>query len=367
MSGTVGTNSGRSSGSVGAAASGPTVSASDPAIDTNATLGTQWANSSTGDFYVCTTATAGENVWTNVDAAQASIQPYAFPGTAYGYVAGGTVPNTNVIDRVSFSSDGDAVDVADILVAGGERTGCSLPAHGYWSNGYPPGVGSSNVIERMVFSTEANTTDVGNLTESRRNGSSSSSQTHCYWTGGNAGINIIERSADASSADAVDVGDLSANFNNAGNSSDVGNGYGYVHGSYQGTKKVIDRFQMAASASGSDVGDLAQTASHCGGGASRTYGYAFGGGPPAQNYIQKYAFGSSTSGSDIGNLPNSVWGCCAFSSEDNSYNMGADDGAGGGDPVNVISKISHSSDGDGSDIGNLTAAKNYLGPCGAQY
>ncbi len=68
MSGTVGTNSSRRSGSIGTAASGATISASDPAIDTNPDggIGTQWANSTSGEFYVLTDATAGANVWTNV-------------------------------------------------------------------------------------------------------------------------------------------------------------------------------------------------------------------------------------------------------------------------------------------------------------
>ena len=130
---------------------------------------------------------------------------------------------------------------------------------------------------------------------------------------------------------------------------------------------MIDRFQFAASASGTDVGDLVQTAAHNGGGASMTYGYSMGGGTPAQNWVQKYAFGSSTSGSDIGNLSNSVWGCCGVSSLTNSYNCGGDTGAGGGNSTDVINKVSHSSDGDGSDIGNLIVTANYLGPVGAQY
>ena len=345
-----------------------TKSASDPTISTNPAtgVGTEWVNHTTGKQFICTDATAGANVWTCSGEGSGNVAPVFFPGESYGYIAGGTYPTSNRINRIDFAVDGNSTDVADILVAGGERTGCSMPNYGYWANGYPANAGGAQ-IERMSFATQANSTDVGSLTAARRNASSSSSATHCYWTGGQAGINIIERSADASSADAIDVGDLSVGFNNAGNSSDIGGGYGYIHGSYQGTKKVIDRFQFAASASGTDVGDLVQTAAHNGGGASMTYGYSMGGGTPAQNWIQKYAFGSSTSGSDIGNLSNSVWGCCGVSSLTNSYNCGGDTGAGGGNSTDVINKVSHSSDGDGSDIGNLIVTANYLGPVGAQY
>ena len=48
--------------------SGVTKNASDPAIDTNPSggVGTIWANTTSGEMYVLTDATAGANVWTNV-------------------------------------------------------------------------------------------------------------------------------------------------------------------------------------------------------------------------------------------------------------------------------------------------------------
>ena len=346
------------------------VIASDPLINTNPSggLGSVFVNSTSGETYVCTDATTDANVWTNVGTGTGNIAPTFFPGELNGYVAGGVSPATNAIERVSFSSDGNGVAVTGVLlVAGGERTGCSLPNHAYWANGHPGG----DHIERMAFATEANTTDVGNLSSTaRRNASSSSSQTHCYWTGGDGGINIIERSADASSADAIDVGDLSASFFNAGNASDQDGGYGYVAGGYYGTTKHIDRFQMAASASGADVGDLVQTASHCGAGSSTTHGYTFAGGYTAsggQDWIQKYTFSASISSSDIGNLSEGFYGSCGVSSLTNSYNCGGDTYT-GGQPSDKMDKISHTVDGNATTgIGTLTNVKGYLGGNGAHY
>ena len=111
MSGSVGTNSSRRSGSIGTAASGPTVSSSNPTVSTNETVGTQWANSSTGDFYVCTDATTDENVWTNVDAAQDSIAPWAFTnGGGTSIFASGGAANPFVtlsakIEKIAIASD----------------------------------------------------------------------------------------------------------------------------------------------------------------------------------------------------------------------------------------------------------------------
>ena len=80
MSGIVSDNVDDGSCVINAPTGGATISSSNPTITTNATLGTQWANSSTGDYYICTDATTDANVWTNVDDAQDSIEPYSFQG-----------------------------------------------------------------------------------------------------------------------------------------------------------------------------------------------------------------------------------------------------------------------------------------------
>ena len=50
--------------------SSATKNASDPVIATNPSggLGTKWINTTSGEVYICTDATAGANVWTNVGA-----------------------------------------------------------------------------------------------------------------------------------------------------------------------------------------------------------------------------------------------------------------------------------------------------------
>ena len=75
MSGIVGDNVDDGSGVIKASVGGATISASDPATDTNATLGTQWANSTSGEYFVCTDATTDENVWTNVGEGTGDIEP----------------------------------------------------------------------------------------------------------------------------------------------------------------------------------------------------------------------------------------------------------------------------------------------------
>ena len=123
MSGIVGDNTDDGSGVINAPIGGATVSSSDPTTSTNAALGTQWANSSTGDYYVCTDATTDDNIWINVDNAQDSIQNLPFGGVgggqSYGFSMGGAVPSakSNVIQKYSFSSDGWIPNIRAIRVA----------------------------------------------------------------------------------------------------------------------------------------------------------------------------------------------------------------------------------------------------------
>ena len=74
MSGIVGDNIDDGSGVV-KASGGATVSSSDPAIDTNPAdgVGTIFVNSTSGEMYICTNATAGSNVWTNVGSGTGNI------------------------------------------------------------------------------------------------------------------------------------------------------------------------------------------------------------------------------------------------------------------------------------------------------
>jgi len=64
-----------------------TKSASDPAIDTNGTLGDVWVNTTSGQMYVLTNATTDANIWTNIGDGSGTIPgPYS---VEYLIVAGG--------------------------------------------------------------------------------------------------------------------------------------------------------------------------------------------------------------------------------------------------------------------------------------
>ena len=63
MSGIVSDNTDVESGLVKAASSAPTSAAGDPAVDRDESVGTRYINTTSGELFICTDATAGENVW----------------------------------------------------------------------------------------------------------------------------------------------------------------------------------------------------------------------------------------------------------------------------------------------------------------
>ena len=92
---------------------------SDPTISTNpGTVGTKFINTTDGEIFICTDATAGANVWKNVGAGSGNIYPWAFQGSSFGYTSGGDPGSgTNHIYKYSFTTDGNATDVGDLTVA----------------------------------------------------------------------------------------------------------------------------------------------------------------------------------------------------------------------------------------------------------
>ena len=85
----------------------------------------------------------GSSTWTQLDYA-ATTAPLAVPGVTQGstsgYASGGNAPSggINVIEKFSFSSDGNATDVGDLTVAKLATAGQSSTASGYSSGGYVP-------------------------------------------------------------------------------------------------------------------------------------------------------------------------------------------------------------------------------------
>ncbi|MDP7368668.1 MAG: hypothetical protein QGH83_15575 [Candidatus Pacebacteria bacterium] len=338
-----------------------TTSASDPAIDTNPSggVGSEWINSTSGKQYICIDATAGENVWTCSGEGTGNIQPWQYAGSQYGYVSGGYSPTyENLIQRFSFTSDGNSVDTTQNLTRGviyGSSTGSSSSTHGYHAGGYNGG--TINVIDKYEFNTTADATDVGDLSTGRQSSTQTNSQTYGY-AGGGSGVpytNGTEKWAFASDGNATAVGALGPNaycLAGAGASSAT---HGYYAGLYNGggSHFIIEKYSFSVDGNSVDVGDLTAStyAAYCAGASSATHGYRAGGndgGTNKTNVIDRWSFSSDGDASDVGDLVTAAGNMGGTSSTTHGYSVAGHSTDGG------IQKWAYAASSTATSVGNLT-------------
>ncbi len=161
---------------------GITKSASDPAVDTNPAggLGTMWLNTTSGELYSCTDATAGANVWINVGDGTGMI-----PITYIAATGGTTTTYTATVDGLNYqmhrfttggsfaisAGNGDHLAV-DVLVAGGGGGG-GAGVHSS-SNGAGGGAGGLRWFTLQVPTLSTYTVTIGAGGASNTNGAVSS-------------------------------------------------------------------------------------------------------------------------------------------------------------------------------------------------
>jgi hypothetical protein len=292
-----------------------------------------------------------------------------FLGSNYGYTSGGSYSGaTNVIEKFSFTSDANATDVGDLTIGRYSSSGQSSATHGYTSGGASysdPSAGIRNVIDKFTFSTDANATDVGDLTSARwrPTGQSSIPNGYGYASGSSLSIDKFPFSSDAN---ATAAGDLTLNRELAAGQSSTT--HGYTSGGYA-SSLIIDKFPFSTDANATDVGDLTVARGYGAGQSSSTHGYFSGGtvvhpdfDPVVQNIIEKFSFTSNGNATDVGDLTAVRYSSAGQSSTTHGY------ASGGGQPsgaTNIIDKFPFSTDGNATDVGDLTQSKYFI--TGQQY
>jgi hypothetical protein len=294
-------------------------------------------------------------------------------GSTSGYTSGAFLDTVggNVIDKFPFSSDANATDVGDTLGStatptynyDGHTGGASSSSHGYLAGGYP----NINVIQKFSFSVDGNATDVGDLTIGTYGQGGTMSETHGYMSGGHPSRNTVEKFPFTSDTNASDVGDLTSGRYFLTPS--MSKTHGYAAGGTTATsglpnQNVIDKNPFSSDANSTDVGDLLGFQDEGAGASSTTHGYMSGGneipspgvGPPYGdliNVIQKYPFSSDANSSDVGDLGTARYRAAGQTSTTHGYSSGgATPGA-----TNIIEKYPFSSDTNSSDVGDLTDAR----------
>ena len=359
-----------------------TKNASDPAIGTNPSggVGTLWANTTSGEMFACTDATAGENVWKNVGSGDANIaKPFGGigGGTISGFVAGGYAGNasfqiTKTIEQYSLVTDGNKSDHGDLIGRGpagaephaqgtGMNIGNGSATHGYASGGEyrVPAWTHNAAIDKFAFASTGTATDQGDMVSQLEYASSQNSLTHGYITGG-YGDNTsptrrssYQRFSFASTGNATDVGTLITGVQSCvGQSS---NTHGYKSGGYDASNSntnVIERFSFASNGATTDVGDLTEVVQNGGSASSSSYGYVVGGSTGSvTDRIDKFSFTSNSNANSVGNITSARIGICSTSSVTHGYVVG------GNGPIDTMQKWAYASDGTASNIGTLTYAR----------
>ena len=304
--------------------------------------------------------------------------------TSTGYTVGGfSNPTTafNTIDSYPVASDTNATDVGNLTQSRSNSSSACSSTHAYTSAGQIPTTTIRNTIDKFPFASSGNATDVGDLTVARRNvggnqdGANTINSTG-YVTGGQntptgspTFFNVIDSFPFAADGNASDAGDLSTGLRqHASQSSDS---HAYSSGGATPPPTVtnaIEKFPFASVNTSSDVGDLTQ-ARRTRGMSSQNNGYSAGSlEPPYSNtVIDKFPFSTDANATDVGDLSINVGipgTGNGTSSEDHGYNAGGITPAGTPTLYNVIQKFSFTTDGNSTDVGNLTQSRGYT--CGHQ-
>ena len=347
---------------------GPIKSSSDPTISSNKTLGTQWLNTSRGEMFVCTDATAGANRWASVGGGIGNIA-VAFGGkgggTQSGFAAGGNTAG-NTIDKFSLTSDAGSYDHGDLPTSRGSAAGHSSYIHGYISAGAAGPFYRS--IEKYSFDASNTTSTHGDLWSVVRNvPDGQSSLSYGYTSGGTnpypTPLNVIDKFSFSSNVTGTDHADLrTSRFYQCGHSSST-HGYNSAGNTGSTTVAMIDNFSFAATNTTADVGTLAGVKQHPQGHSSNTHGFVAGGhsGSASTSSIDKFAYSNNALTSGIGNLNFARQSSSSQSSNTHGYSGG---GAGASTTSN-IEKYSFDTGTTTANVGNLTAARHSL--AGAQY
>jgi len=252
-----------------------------------------------------------------------------------------------------------------INIGGGEG---DIPDNSYkfqgTSYGYTAGDenSTSNVIDKYSYTSQANATDVGDLSTPGGRQGGHKSQTHGWASGGTQNTNNIEKWAFASDGNAVDSNkNLTAATRFGAGASCETHG---VSGGGAGTgslNNTIDKFSFSDSSNATDIGNLSVQRERSAGHSSSTHGYMAGGSnfnaaPPFSNVIDKYSFTTDGNATDVGDITTgrSPDGGGA-SSETHGFTNG---GYNGGNDV-TIDKFSFASDGNATDVGDLTVSTRH--------
>ena len=216
----------------------------------------------------------------------------------------------NIIDYITISTLGNALDFGDLSVPRQYPAACSSSTRAVFGGGYG-GSGNTSLIDFVTIASTGNAATFGNLTQSRSTTSACSSATRGLWGGGRnpTAVNTIDYITIASTGNAVSFGSLtSATFVSNGGCSSSTRGI-FSLGAPSGS---IDYITIATTGNSINFGNLSVSRSVAA--CSNATRALFGGGY-ITNIIDFVTIASTGNAVDFGDLTQGRFepGACASS------------------------------------------------------
>jgi hypothetical protein len=195
----------------------------------------------------------------------------------------------NIIDYVTISSTGNAIDFGDLISGyeSGGQASCSNSTRGLWGGGFYPGATNVNIIQYITIASTGNAVDYGDLTVARRGIAACASSTRGLFGGGvdPANTNVIDFITISTLGNAQDFGDLVTSTRRDGNGACSNSTRGLWAGGTAPTTNAIDFVTISTLGNASDFGDLTVSRAYASACASATRGVWIGGSFPVTNTI----------------------------------------------------------------------------------
>ena len=330
-------------------------------------------STSAGGLYVLDSAGGS---WQTADGTPPPPPPIdaMLQGTSYGYVAGGyfqpsSPSSTDVIQKYSYTSNGNSVSVGTINKKWFNNKGATSVLAGYviGGDGDPTG-GADGALDKFPFAVGTSSgliLDLSNVGRPKNQVISSNIGAFIPGTGpsGVSPLNTenLVRFAfenDTQTEVAGVLGSSSVSLGLAGGSSSSTHGYltGGRHMPANSYITAIRRFPFATSTTTEVMGAvMVNNAAQGYATQSTTHGYQFGGSSPAifnSNVIQKFNYSSDTNAVNIGSMAIGVMAQSTSASTTKAYSAGGMD-ASNAVNYNIIQSVPFATDTNSTDVGDL--------------
>ena len=274
---------------------------------------------------------------------------------AGSFHTGGGQTAINIIEYVTISTAGNAVDFGDTSKKWKYNAGCASNTRGVTGGGISNADSPAylNTMEYVTIAITGNTTDFGDLVSDLKvYPASFSNQTRGIWgNGGPSGskVNTVAYATIATLGNAIEFGDTTLSRSNSSGTASPTRGV-FAGGYTPSEVNTIDYVTIASTGNAFDFGDLTHKSQMSGGSGSSTRGIFWGGAPSVRNTINYITFATTGNAADFGDSALDLGYGNSFSSNVRSVRGGGQDGT----ATNVIEYVTIATTGDAVDFGDLS-------------